>query len=1075
MNQLLFYMLQVIAASGLLYGYYHFALRNKKFHRYNRFYLLMAVAISSLIPFLNIPVYFSDKETESSVVLQTLQVISSPVSEEPPQTVAYTQTAASSPGLTIENMVYLFYLLVILFFVVKILLSLNKIKTIIKRNTVERIDKIKFINTDEPGTPFSFFRWLFWNKKIELNSEKGEQIFRHELFHIQQKHSWDVIFMEIVSTIFWINPFFHLIKKELKAIHEFLADEFAIKENKNWQYAELLLMQVLNTNAQLVNPFFHNQIKRRIAMITTSKKASYQYIRKLMVLPVAAIIFFLFAFTYKNKKGNDREFENAINSITVVIDAGHGGTDNGAKSPDGKYYESKLCLQIAQKIEELGKDYNVNVILTRSDDAFPGEAKTKTDALKKRREIARKFNPDIFVSIHLNSEGPNKSFQTKSSGFEAYISDEKPSERNISLAKIILTELKSVYTTDLGVRQREGQGVYVLDENIVPAMLLECGYINNPNDIAFITKESNQEEVAKAILKGLVTFANNKTKDNRSGFQKIISDTSKLIQNALVVINGVVQEKRGLYNIDTTKLTNKEFKGTINAFWGKEALDKYGERGKEGVIEFFFDQNGNEIIDTVDKYGEKGNVKVVEVSLYDRNGDQTADTIPKVDTVYWIKDIPPPAKQSPTSAQLKSWQDSKMYGVWLDGKRISNNEMTKYKPSDFGYYFVSKLSKNAVNYGKHYVQVDLFTHSYYEKVYSSDKKLSFLIKSLVDSNITRAAPLLVVNGKPMPGLKMESLKKVIPEGSLITQTNLNKEAALKKYGEYGRNGAVELRSQNSVPIIEGYPTIEEVILDKLMMQEDESKVYEKVDVEAVFPGGHSEWRSFLTRNLNSKVPVSKGAKPGTYTVVVQFIVNKNGAISDVRALTNHGFGMEEEAIRVISKGPNWIPATYKGKIVKAYRRQPVTYVIAKTTTNIGNIPLNKVRGIEQEKTNSKQILALFGQPGSRSFDNNSIYWVYEANNARLSIQYKRSSEVVSDFLFSSIINPKRENIEYEKAKSIKENQTTLVDLQKLFGMPYQVDIKNNDESWTYEGSNSRLIVSANNRKNGIINLLRYQE
>src|SRR4026207_1982950 len=78
MKPILFYLLQVIAASGLLYTYYHFALRNKKFHRYNRFYLLMAVFISSLIPFLNIPVYLSQHEAESSVVLQALQVISSP-------------------------------------------------------------------------------------------------------------------------------------------------------------------------------------------------------------------------------------------------------------------------------------------------------------------------------------------------------------------------------------------------------------------------------------------------------------------------------------------------------------------------------------------------------------------------------------------------------------------------------------------------------------------------------------------------------------------------------------------------------------------------------------------------------------------------------------------------------------------------------------------------------------------------------------------------------------------------------------------------------------------------------------
>ena len=247
MNSLLFYLLQIIAASGLLYGYYHFALRNKKFHRYNRFYLLMAVAISTLIPFLNIPVYFSENETGSSVVLQTLQVISSPAVEESVSTSLDTEATRSS-WFTIEKLLYLFYFLVISFFIIRVFISLNKIRFIIKRNPAEQVDNIKFINTDEPGTPFSFFCWLFWNRKIELNSEKGEQIFRHELFHIQQKHSWDIIFMEFISTIFWINPFFHLIKKELKAIHEFLADEFAIKENKNWQYAELLLMQVLNTN-----------------------------------------------------------------------------------------------------------------------------------------------------------------------------------------------------------------------------------------------------------------------------------------------------------------------------------------------------------------------------------------------------------------------------------------------------------------------------------------------------------------------------------------------------------------------------------------------------------------------------------------------------------------------------------------------------------------------------------------------------------------------------------------------------------------------------------------------------------
>jgi len=115
MNSLLFYLLQVIAASGLLYGYYHFALRNKKFHRYNRFYLLMAVLISTLIPFLNIPVYFSAQQSDSSVMLQTLQVISSPAyyDEE--------MVSTSTTWFTFQDVLYLFYFIILTVFLIRIL------------------------------------------------------------------------------------------------------------------------------------------------------------------------------------------------------------------------------------------------------------------------------------------------------------------------------------------------------------------------------------------------------------------------------------------------------------------------------------------------------------------------------------------------------------------------------------------------------------------------------------------------------------------------------------------------------------------------------------------------------------------------------------------------------------------------------------------------------------------------------------------------------------------------------------------------------------------------------------------
>lgn len=109
----------------------------------------------------------------------------------------------------------------------------------------------------------------------------------------------------------------------------------------------------------------------------------------------------------------------------------------------------------------------------------------------------------------------------------------------------------------------------------------------------------------------------------------------------------------------------------------------------------------------------------------------------------------------------------------------------------------------------------------------------------------------------------------------------------------------------------------------------DEQVFVKVEREASFPGGENAWRNYLQSNLNASVPIKKKAPVGTYKVMVQFIVMKDGKIKDVKALTNHGYGMEKEVIRIINKGPKWIPAIIEGgQPVNAYRKQPVTFVVS---------------------------------------------------------------------------------------------------------------------------------------------------
>jgi len=110
-------------------------------------------------------------------------------------------------------------------------------------------------------------------------------------------------------------------------------------------------------------------------------------------------------------------------------------------------------------------------------------------------------------------------------------------------------------------------------------------------------------------------------------------------------------------------------------------------------------------------------------------------------------------------------------------------------------------------------------------------------------------------------------------------------------------------------------------------EDDENKIFNKVEVEAAFPGGEAAWRNYLQKNLNGSVPADNGASEGTYTVIVKFVVSRDGSLSDISCENDPGFGTCQEAIRVIKKTKNWTPAIQNGRNVNAYRRQPVTFLV----------------------------------------------------------------------------------------------------------------------------------------------------
>lgn len=285
----LLYFLKVVVCSGILFGYYHLFLRNKRFHHYNRFYLLGSLVLSIVLPLFKIPVPNEDTGALPQVVYQTARVVT--LQPLPQLTAVPAQQA--SPLFTLSNSIWLLYSTGILVLMLVLGRSLWYIRKISRQYPFELVEKLKFYQTHEPGTPFSFFHSIFWNKELDFNSQQGQQVFRHELFHVQQKHSADILLSELITVAVWFNPFFHLIKKELKTIHEFLADQYAASASNRYQYAELLVQQVMTSRKlPVVHYFFQNQLKRRIAMITQLNPSKYGYRSRVMALPILVVLFF---------------------------------------------------------------------------------------------------------------------------------------------------------------------------------------------------------------------------------------------------------------------------------------------------------------------------------------------------------------------------------------------------------------------------------------------------------------------------------------------------------------------------------------------------------------------------------------------------------------------------------------------------------------------------------------------------------------------------------------------------------------------------------------------------------------
>lgn len=321
-----YYLLKVSVCSALLFSYYFFALRNKRFHQYNRFYLLAITLFAWLIPLIKIQ-FWTETETQDLTALRLISVVSN-------SDALVEQTLKSRTIWNLEVFCSIAFASISTGIFIWLIAGIIRIIALIRVSPKQQRNNVYFVLTDVEGTPFSFFNYIFWNRNIDLEEKEGKNILQHELTHVYEKHTADKLFINSVLIIGWINPVFWLIRKELSMIHEFIADQKTINDGDTTALATMLLKSAYPEHSfTLTNSFFHSPIKRRLTMLTSSKKTSYSYARRLAVLPLLSSVLVFFAFKPKEKNREMSEQFKTEATLQVKV-------DNAEKSAPKKDFDS---------------------------------------------------------------------------------------------------------------------------------------------------------------------------------------------------------------------------------------------------------------------------------------------------------------------------------------------------------------------------------------------------------------------------------------------------------------------------------------------------------------------------------------------------------------------------------------------------------------------------------------------------------------------------------------------------------------------------------------------------------------
>ncbi len=319
MSDLILYFIESTICVLLLFLLYKLVFSSLTFFHWRRYYWLLGVCLSLIIPASHVEI--SSPDTYSFMLHPTELVdgLENSVREEisaKERPIAADETGKHSwlPAPYVLTILYLVVVLVLL-----IRLAVKFFFIIKTKNTAKKDFKgYQVIESDQVKIPYTFLNKIYFPKDHSLNAREYQFILEHEKIHVFHRHTLDIIFLSVVKAFFWFNPLYTLILKDIKLLHEYIADDHVShKSSQTISYAKLLLKLASAGSAPaLVHNFSKLQIKERIIML--KQKKNRPLLKMMFLLGIPLIIFLIFSFSIDKKSPPPQKVSEGMEMFLVM-------------------------------------------------------------------------------------------------------------------------------------------------------------------------------------------------------------------------------------------------------------------------------------------------------------------------------------------------------------------------------------------------------------------------------------------------------------------------------------------------------------------------------------------------------------------------------------------------------------------------------------------------------------------------------------------------------------------------------------------------------------------------------------